>query len=439
MVFRAMALTVVAVALFTSCKKGCTDSSAENYDANAKNDDGSCMYAPYETGDTTINGEAGKYITGVIDENFTMDNLQPWFLLGKTWVSNGATLTIEEGATVKGFDNGATPAYLAIQQGAKINANGTAQNPIVLTSGQATPAAGDWGGIILNGYGILNVGQTAEGEGNTGTYGGNDNTDNSGTLRYVRVEYAGRLLSTDNEMNGFSFNGVGSATTLEYLQAYEGADDGFEWFGGAAQVKYAVSTKNADDSFDWTHGWQGKLQFAVVDQQGFGDKGFECDNLEANFAATPISNPMVSNVTVIGTSNDGGGVRLRHGTKGMLHNFIVTGYTNEFGARIDSTNSGAADPAGATYVKDMSLMFANSVVFGNGSDFTKAGIYVDPNDPKYIAGNNNSTATVTLTGYVGTDNSVSVDPNTALDSWFTSATYSGAVASGNDWTAGRTR
>jgi hypothetical protein len=107
--------------------------------------------------------------------------------------------------------------------------------------------------------------------------------DNSGVMKYVRVEYAGKILGTDNELNGFSFNGVGNSTVLEHLQAYKGSDDGFEFFGGTVNLKWAVSTGNSDDSFDWTHGWRGKGQFWVVQQDAVtGDNGMECDNWETD-------------------------------------------------------------------------------------------------------------------------------------------------------------
>ena len=164
-------------------------------------------------------GNGQKSIEGVINEDITLENSSTWIFKGGVFVKDGSTLTIEAGTTLTSDADESTTEFLSILRGAKINAVGTATNPIVFTSGSTNKAPGQWGGIILNGYGILNTGATAEGEGGTGVYGGNDNDDDSGILKYVRVEYAGKILGTDNELNGFSFNGVGSKTVLEYLQA----------------------------------------------------------------------------------------------------------------------------------------------------------------------------------------------------------------------------
>ena len=212
----------------TSCKKekyGCTDPLSLNYDADATTDDGSCQYAPYIITDVIIGGDVYKQIQGTFNENYTLTSDTKWLLSGGVFVSGGAELTIEAGTTIWAADDGTTP-FLSILRGGKINANGSQNSPIVFTTIKSNPNPGDWGGLILNGYAQINTGSTAEGEGGTGTYGGTNDSDNSGVLRYVRVEYAGKILGTDNELNGFSFNGVGSGTTVEYIQAYKGADDG---------------------------------------------------------------------------------------------------------------------------------------------------------------------------------------------------------------------
>ena len=144
---------------------------------------------------------------------------------------------------------------MLFRSGGKIEAVGTEDSPIVFTSGTASPARGDWGGIILCGKAPINKGTTATAEVGDVLYGGTDATDNSGTLKYVRVEYTGNAINTEKEHNGFSFNGIGNGTTLEYLQAYMGGDDGFEFFGGTVNASFLVSTGSKDDSFDWTYGW----------------------------------------------------------------------------------------------------------------------------------------------------------------------------------------
>ena len=238
-------------------------------------------------------------------------------------------------------------------------------NPVIFTPLTDNPTYGDWGGIIINGYATINTGFTAEGEGGTGIYGGDDDHDNSGTLRYVRVEYAGKVLGTDNELNGFSFNGVGDETTIEYIQAYKGSDDGIEFFGGTVNVRYAVSTHNQDDSFDWTHGWRGKGQYWLV-QQGpdGGDRGIEADNNGDDNLLEPYSNPTISNLTLFGVDDGDGlntGMRLREGTKGKIFNAYVTGFP-KYGIRV-------SDEVTLQNVENGELFVANSLVEGNGTDY----------------------------------------------------------------------
>jgi hypothetical protein len=394
---------LIALGLFNSCSKDSEDLSRPEY-----------VIEDLENGK--------KSISGVINENITLESEITWILKGGVFVKDGSVLTIEKGTRLFADENDATTEFLSVLRGGKIIAEGTASEPIVFSSAKPSPAPGDWGGIIINGYGILNVGDTAEGEGGTGVYGGNDNNDNSGVLKYVRVEYAGKILGTDNELNGFSFNGVGSGTTLEYLQAYNGSDDGFEFFGGAANLKYAVSTGNEDDSFDWTHGWQGKGQFWVVEQMGKGDRGIEADNNGDDNTLEPYSNPTLSNLTLIGINDDGEntGMRLREGTKGKIYNAIVTNFPKS-GIRV-------SDETTTNNMNDGSLMVSNSRVFNNGTNFK------DCSPIESV----NSTEVVSLNGYVGTVDSDAKDPST-LDSWFEKAVYIGAVKSGNDWTSGWTR
>lgn len=366
-------------------------------------------------------GSGTKSIEGVINENITLDNSVTWIFKGGVFVKEGTTLNIEAGTTLTSDTDESTTEFLSVLQGAKINAVGTASNPIIFTSGSANPAPGQWGGIIVNGYGKLNTGATAEGEGGTGVYGGNDNDDNSGILKYVRVEYAGKILGTDNELNGFSFNGVGSQTVLEYLQAYKGSDDGFEFFGGAANLKHAVSTGNEDDSFDWTHGWCGNGQFWVVNQMGKGDRGIEADNNGDDNTLAPFSNPTIANVTLIGHNDDGEntGMRLREGTKGKIYNAIVTNFPKN-GIRVSN------DQTTANMI-DGSLLVSNSRIFGNGTDFKSCDSFASTN----------SIEMVVLNGYIGTTTDGALNTS-SLGTWFSGASYIGAVESSNDWTAGWT-
>lgn len=445
-IFRIMMLASAGLVLATSCKKeGCTDPAANNYDEKAKKDDGSCTYTVTNWyTEVTYNGETYRQLPSHITSNQTLTADAKWMLSGGTFVDNGVTLTIEAGTTVYAANDGTVP-FLSISQGGKINAVGTSSAPIIFTPVKESPAPGDWGGIVINGYAPLNNGTTAEGEGGTGTYGGTNAADNSGTMKYVRVEFAGKILGTDNELNGFSFNGVGSGTTLEYLQAYRGSDDGFEFFGGTASLKYAVSTGNQDDSFDFTNGWVGNGQFWIVQQNtDGGDRGIEGDNNESDNTAMPYTNPTISNVTLVGV-DDGDvlnqGLKLRQGMKGNFYNVVVTGFPKR-GCQVEHNVSIANMDA-------QSLNFKNSII-DNVSPFkftaSTGNDTIPAANPTHIfsdAAYNNSTATdgslVTfLSGYVGTTAAGAMDPTT-LGSWFSAGTYIGAVSSSSNWTTGWVR
>lgn len=329
----------------------------------------SCEKEPKPTNKTffvtevTVDGVTYNKVEGIINENFTMTPGQNWMISGGVFVEDGNTLTIPGGQTIYADPN--VTSFLSIKQGGKIMAEGTNTNPIVFTPLKSDPTYGDWGGLIINGKAKLNTGFSAEGEGGTGIYGGDNDEDNSGVLRYIRVEYAGKILGTDNELNGFSFNGVGNGTTVEYIQAYKGADDGIEFFGGTVNVRYAVSTHNQDDAFDWTHGWRGKGQYWYC-QQGVdgGDRGIEADNNSDDNTLSPYSNPTLSNITLNGVDDGDAsntGMRLREGTKGQIFNAYVTGFP-KYGIRVSEQTS-------LDHVTNGDLFVANSIVTGNGTDF----------------------------------------------------------------------
>ena len=293
-------------------------------------------------------------------------------LSGAVFVRSGATLTIEPGTLILGET--ATNGTLIIDRGAKINAVGTPRNPIVFTADQARGDRfrGMWGGIIINGYAPLNVpGGTAQGEGDTGTYGGNDPNDDSGTMKYVRVEFAGTEFSPDNELNGIAFQGVGSAGVFEYIQVHMNKDDGVEFFGGTAYARYLVLTGNADDSLDATDGWTGRVQFVFIQQYGDdADNGHEIDNNGDNNNLKPITSPQIYNVTLIGDPSDYGdesdlGLLLREGTAGVFGNYIVMGF-KEWGIEI-------TDARTFRNAKSGDLMVMNSYWDDNGSALGRVG------------------------------------------------------------------
>jgi Secretion system C-terminal sorting domain len=287
-----------------------------------------------------VPGEITANTTWTKDKIYRMNNF--------TYVKNDATLTIEAGTKVQGLKG--SKATLIITRGAKLIANGTASEPIVFTSSDATtPTYGDWGGVYLLGKAPVNlsaggvVGQgIAEGGINNalgdGLYGGNDPNDNSGSLRYVRIEYCGIALSTatNSEINGLTMSGVGAGTTIEYVQVSYCGDDSFEWFGGTVNCKYLIAYRGLDDDFDADNGYSGNVQFAVSIRDprvadGSQSNGFEIDNNQPGDNLTPKTKPTFSNVTIIGPSgttidaNYGRAAHLRRNCEAGIFNSVFIG------------------------------------------------------------------------------------------------------------------
>ncbi|MBI4487098.1 MAG: T9SS C-terminal target domain-containing protein [Acidobacteria bacterium] len=287
-------------------------------------------------------------VTGSIRGTETWVSTNYYVLRGAVFVEDGATLNIGPGTRIIG-ESGSV-GTLVVLQGGRLNAVGTAQAPIVFTSDQpiGRRGRGDWGGLIINGRAPVNLeGGEGEGEGDTGVYGGTTPNDNSGILRYVRVEFSGIEFSPDNELNGIAFQGVGRGTTVEYVQAHMSRDDAMEWFGGTADGKFLVMSNAADDSIDWTFGWSGRLQFVAVTQRGDdADNGIEADNSEFNNNALPRSHPQIYNVTLCGDPdrNEGGesprAANIRRGTAFTIRNFLVTGFKS-VGFQIADANTQA--------------------------------------------------------------------------------------------------
>ncbi|MGK4003628.1 hypothetical protein WMF31_13440 [Sorangium sp. So ce1036] len=292
------------------------------------------------------------------DTTWTADNC--YLMKGIVFVERGATLTIEPGTKIMGEK--VSLATLVVKPGAKIDARGTAEEPIVFTSQgeEGDRAAGDWGGVILLGEAPINVeGGKASVEGITGEgteYGGDKPEDNSGVLEYVRIEYTGILLSQDNEVNGLTFAGVGSGTKVDHVMVHHTLDDCFEFFGGTVNAKHLICAQNGDDGIDWDLGYKGKLQFVVVQQDptvADDTNGFEGDNDDDGSLNEPTSEPTIYNATLCGKNKDVDkqqyGMLLRKSTKAHIFNTIVTG----FEAGVDIRNA------------ETEVEIASSIFFGN--------------------------------------------------------------------------
>jgi PKD repeat protein len=269
-------------------------------------------------------------------------------LQNKIYVKNNATLTIAPGTIIRG--DKVTQGTLIITRGAKLNAQGTVSQPIVFTSNEAVGNRneGDWGGVILLGLARNNQpGGVANIEGIVATtdtqYGGAFDNDNSGTIKYVRIEFAGIALEPNKEVNGITFGSVGSATTVDYVQVSHSGDDSFEWFGGTVNCKHIIAYRGLDDDFDTDFGYRGKVQFAlsirdkdVSDAPG-DSNAFECDNDANGTTATPKTRPIFSNVTLVGPKGNGSitlpvgekfekAFRLRRNSAVSVLNSLVTGW-----------------------------------------------------------------------------------------------------------------
>lgn len=297
---------------------------------------------------STFTADANNFQGTINDGEVTLDPTKTYKLSGKIQVNSGATLTIPAGTVIQG--TGGTSSYIAIAQGGKLNVNGTAAKPVVMTSGLATKSAGDWGGLVICGKAPINrvTGgtSTAQSEVADLTYGGTVAADNSGSIKYLRIEYAGAAFNSEKEFNGMSLFGVGSGTTIDYVEFFHGADDGIEFFGGTVNTSNLVSIGNEDDQFDWTEGWSGtntnwygKLGF------GKGNRGIEADNFELGYSNTPIANPTITNLSLVGPGSapttgtwlENDAMKLRRGTKGVFTNLFFSGWKVGFNVENDET------------------------------------------------------------------------------------------------------
>jgi len=280
-----------------------------------------------------------KVLTGTIDNSITLKK-GTFTLKGYVYVNNGAVLTIEPGTIIK--SDISQKGALIVERGSKLIADGTATDPIVFTSGKPSgeKAPGDWGGIILLGKAPTNrptsPAPIIEGGVNR-PYGGTDANDNSGTLRYLRIEFSGIAAEPGSEINGLTLGGVGAGTILENIQVSFGGDDAFEFFGGTVNAKNLVALGTYDDDYDFDFGYSGKIQFAVSlrDKPSDTDQanGIECDNDGTGSTATPITLPQLSNLTLIGpydttgsSANHGFSNRWRRSTHFLLVNSLLIGH-----------------------------------------------------------------------------------------------------------------
>lgn len=447
--------------------------------SSCKNDDMASVNAATLAKSRAMVNSCGCSVVGLdtlpqlITANRTLSCDTTYILTQKTYVTNGATLTIPAGTIIKGVKNSepALASALIITKGSKLIANGEADCPIVFTSNEAEPAVGDWGGVVLLGRAPINQDTTTvtiEGidlptlpAGVDIHYGGNISDNNSGSLTYVRVEYAGAAISDANELNSFTFGGVGSGTTLEHLQAYYGADDAFEFFGGTVNAKYLIATAANDDAFDFDFGYRGKLQFlvAVLDPSApysSNANGIECDNDGTGTLANPFTRPVISNMTVVGTSNgatSGGGTVLygahyRRSTRFVLRNSVLYGYKGKTATpvviNLDGSNvySNLGKNLSNTLSNDSSYMAYNVIGLISGANAYNPAIPVTVGDSVRTTSAMVLAYPLTASRYFSTsykglsptgNPALSGADFTGLDGFFTTTTYKGGVSDGNYW------
>ena len=320
-----------------------------------------------DTADVTINNGGGEIVNptsnvigGTLTEDLELVTGVEYSLESALIVPEGFTLTINPGVVVRASTG--SDVYVAVLQGGTINAEGTSSNPIVFTSNSATPNPGDWGGLIVLGRAPINSvvnGGSSTSEIGQLPYGGTDAADDSGIIRYVRIEYSGGAADAASENNGFSFYGVGNSTTIEFIQAFEGADDGVEFFGGTVNASNVSVVGSQDDSIDWTEGFTGTLTDVYVEHRQSHDKGIEGDGFNTDIGnnSNPVfwSAPTINNLTIVGlgSSNETEAIRLRAGTRAVFTNVLIDGFEEAYDLDDDETGVGVLN--GDTSVTDVTF------------------------------------------------------------------------------------
>lgn len=398
-------VALVACGAITLGIAGCGDDSTPDKPAPADTgtvDTGADTGSPIDTGtvDTgTPDGDAPPPgcpasptpvdVTADITADTTWDCSKVYTLKKFVEVKPGAKLTITAGTVVKGTRGTGTGEAsitgIAVLPGAKIASMGTKDQPVVMTSSEASKKRGDWAGLMILGKAKSNhaavttpEGLSAKDQFKYGSTGADrDDADSSGELHYTRVEWAGYQLSVGNEINAFSFYGVGSGTQLDHLEAYQGFDDSFEWFGGAANAKYLLAQSGNDDCFDMDNGYRGKLQFLICNRDDVdgGGNGFEVDN-DANASDNaPFTQPMIWNATMIGkataTTEGGHGFHLRRNTKGTWSNILAVGWPLSgifIQPNVDSAGAALPGTGAEKNATDGSLVVKNSIISGTTKD-----------------------------------------------------------------------
>lgn len=441
---RYLSMVMAATLLFTACKKD--DDEDE----------------PIDTPTTrqftiTANGNVNT-VEGNSDVNYTFTSDKVWLLKNFVYVESGATLTIEPGTIVKGDKD--TKGTLIIKRGGKIMAEGTASQPIVFTSNQpiGARAAGDWGGLIICGKAKNNQpgGEATVEGGVEATFGGTDDTDNSGVLRFARIEFPGIPFQPNQEINGLTLASVGRGTTIDHIQVSHSGDDSYEWFGGNVDVKYLVAYKGLDDDFDMDNGFSGRFQFGVSlrdpnTADASGSNSFEHDNDASGTTTEPFTTPIISNVSVFGPKADAGttisgdykrATHLRRNTHSRVFNSVFAGFPT--GCLIDGGACEANADANELKVKNCVYSgYSTLTAVASGSTWDINTWFINSGNTSYtenselgvVDGFNQSAPNFTLSGGSPLTTGADFTDGDLGVSFFENVTYRGAFGTEN-WTAG---
>lgn len=425
-------------------------------------------------GDDDNNNSGGGGSVVILEGNLesrTLSKNNQYLIKGQTFVRSGNVLTIEPGTIIKG--DKATKGTLIIDRGGRIEAVGTAAEPIVMTSNLPAGSRdrGDWGGLIILGNAPVNqVNPEIEGINPAAPYGGTNAADDSGALVHVRVEYAGIELTPNNETNSITLGAVGTGTQIEYCQTSFGGDDGFEWFGGTVNGKYLISFANWDDSFDVDFGYSGKNQFGLevrypsfADQSG--SNSFECDNGPNDNVTTLLTTGVFSNFTCIGpratnaqsiNANFQHSIDLRRRTAATIANSVFIGYPRGLRMNQQSVYDNYAAGTGKL-IKNILVAPNTTYSVGTGMTATVANIqsWFEATNTTITAAIEDQFAVLGLNTNLAFGSNVTsnyaANPNFAvttglltsgaeftdatLNTWFTATTYRGAFGA-TDWTDG---
>lgn len=426
MKFGMMVLAVVALSLGTvSCKKkGCTDPNATNYNAEAQKDDGSCD-------DLAAGSDNENKVSGEINTNTTWTSDNVYIMVGKVIVQNGATLTIEPGTIIKGEEGtGSLASALVIARGSKINACGTASQPIIFTSSLDNIEVGEmsgtnltevdqglWGGVLILGNAPISAGDgdvISQIEGipagdSFGEFGGNDAADNSGSLCYVSIRHGGALIGAGNEINGLTLGGVGNGTTINNIEVVANVDDGVEFFGGTVNASNVLVAFQGDDGIDIDMNYSGTVSNFMVVNGGNSDEALEIDGPEGTTHTSGMF--ALENGSIYEFDGTNGRADFKSKAQGIISNVIM----GEVKIRASYQNA-CVDPKTDAFTN---LTDAMPTLEFSGSEFSMVSVYTGSDD--------GATTPVACT--------VPVADQTAAEGTMTSATATGAdTSSFGSWT-----